>query len=42
MKEKILVSACLLGAPCRYDGRAKPSPQVIRLSERFDLVPICP
>ena len=42
MKEKILVSACLLGAPCRYDGRAKPSPEVIRLSERFDLVPVCP
>lgn len=42
MKERILVSACLLGAPCRYDGRAKPSPEVIRLSERFDLVPVCP
>ncbi len=42
MKEKILVSACLLGAPCRYDGRAKPSSEVIRLSEWFDLVPVCP
>lgn len=42
MKEKLIVSACLLGAPCRYDGRAKPSPAVIRLSDRFDLVPVCP
>ena len=42
MKEKILVSACLLGEPCRYDGAAKPSPAVLALGSRFDLVPICP
>lgn len=42
MKEKILVSACLLGEPCRYDGKAKPSPAVLALGSRFDLVPICP
>ena len=23
MKPKLLVSACLLGTPCRYDGKSK-------------------
>lgn len=42
MKEKILVSACLLGTPCRYDGKAKPSPGVLALAQHFELIPICP
>lgn len=42
MKEKILVSACLMGEPCRYDGAAKPSAAVAALAARYDLVPICP
>ena len=42
MKEKILVSACLLGEHCRFDGAAKPSPAVLALAARYDLVPICP
>lgn len=41
-KEKILVSACLLGEPCRYDGKSKPSEKVIALSEKYDLVAVCP
>ncbi len=40
--EKILVSACLLGIPCRYDGRSVPSEEVIALGEKYCLVPICP
>ena len=39
---KILVSACLLGCPCRYDGAAKPNAAVIALGEEHELVPICP
>ena len=42
MKEKILVSACLLGRSCRYDGRSVPSEQVLRLSEKYELIPVCP
>ena len=42
MKEKILVSACLLGTPCRYDGRSKPCEAVIRLADRFDFISVCP
>ena len=39
---KILISACLLGIPCRYDGRAKPQPWAEALAARHDLVPVCP
>ena len=41
-KERILVSACLLGVPCRYDGKSVPCEDVIRLKERAQLVPVCP
>ena len=42
MKPKLLVSACLLGTPCRYDGKSKKNDAVCALAERFELVPICP
>lgn len=38
----ILVSACLLGVACRYDGKSKPNPEVLKLVEKFNLIPICP
>ena len=38
---KILVSACLLGVRCRYDGKSKPHPAVERLMERHTLIPVC-
>ncbi len=38
----ILVSACLLGIPCRYDGKSVPCPAALALQERHTLVPICP
>ena len=42
MKHRLLVSACLLGAPCRYDGKAKKNEAVCALSEEFELIPVCP
>lgn len=39
---KIIVSACLLGVGCRYDGKSKPADGVIALSEKYELVPVCP
>ncbi len=39
---KILVSACLLGLRCRYDGQAKPNARVLALGEKHTLVPCCP
>ena len=41
-KQPILVSACLLGVCCRYDGESKPDPMVIKLREKYLLIPICP
>lgn len=41
-KEKILVSACLLGIPCRYDGRDNKIESLNLLQQQFDLIPICP
>ena len=38
----ILVSACLLGLRCRYDGKAKPNAAVLALRERHTLIPVCP
>lgn len=39
---KILVSACLLGAPCRYDGASKANAAIMALQEGHTLVPVCP
>lgn len=42
MKEKILVSACLLGIACRYDAKSKPNQNVIDLQNQYDFVAVCP
>ena len=42
MKERLLISACLLGMPTRYDGEIKVYPQVDALREKYELVPVCP
>ncbi len=42
MKEKLLISACLLGEPCRYDGRSVYNERIGALSEKYELIPICP
>ena len=38
----ILVSACLLGCACRYDGQSKPKPLAQELARRGLAVPVCP
>lgn len=38
----ILVSACLLGHACRYDGTARPTPGLSELLAGHTVVPICP
>ena len=39
----ILVSRCLLGEPCRYDGQSKPVPALLKLEEQGHvLIPVCP
>jgi uncharacterized protein YbbK (DUF523 family) len=40
--EKLLISACLLGIPCRYDGKSVRGVDVSHLREKYELVPVCP
>jgi len=39
---KILISACLLGAQCRYDGKSKAYPHMDALAKQHTLIPVCP
>ncbi len=38
----IIVSACLAGVACRYDGAAKPCKKVISLVAEGQALPLCP
>ncbi|MBR5222248.1 MAG: DUF523 domain-containing protein [Clostridia bacterium] len=42
-RRPLLISACLLGTACRYDGKTKPLPVSVlkALSEQFLLIPVC-
>lgn len=44
MKKPILISGCLLGLACRYDGKSKPLPDAVlnSLHEHYSLIPVCP
>ena len=42
MREKLLISACLLGENCKYSGGNNYEPLTEALGERFELVPVCP
>ena len=42
MREKLLISACLLGENCKYSGGNNYDPLTEALRERFELVPVCP
>ena len=37
-----LVSACLLGIPCKYSGGSNLCPQVLELRNHLRMIPICP
>ena len=42
--EKLLISACLLGERCRYDGGTNALPEALlaALRESYELLPVCP
>ena len=39
---KILVSACLLGENCKYNGGNNLSPAVLKFLEGHEVIPVCP
>lgn len=41
-KTPVLISACLLGVRCRYDGAGKAMPRLDELMARCALIPVCP
>lgn len=41
-KEKILVSACLLGVNCKYNGGNNASDKVDEFLKSYEIIPICP
>ena len=41
-KEKILVSACLLGVNCKYDGGNNQSEEIDEFLKNYEIIPICP
>lgn len=38
----IIVSACLAGYRCRYDGERKPDPEIVERIKNGQAVPVCP
>lgn len=40
--EKILISACLIGDKCKYDGKSNFNPLIEELLKKYELVPFCP
>lgn len=41
-KQTIMVSACLLGEPCRYDGKHSRTSELLDLLKNDTIVPACP
>ena len=41
-KKCILVSACLLGNSCKYDGEDNDNKDVKALCENYKIIPVCP
>lgn len=38
----ILISSCLLGKACRYDGASQPNDEALALFENGNAIPVCP
>jgi len=41
-REVKLVSACLLGVECRWDGKSKPCHELMEQMKEVELIPVCP
>jgi len=42
MRKKALVSACILGEYCRYDGKTKKLNAVVEALKEYEIIPFCP
>lgn len=41
-KAKAIVSACILGEYCRYDGKTKEISEVAQALQEYEIIPFCP
>ncbi|MBQ8111426.1 MAG: DUF523 domain-containing protein [Clostridia bacterium] len=41
-KPRVLVSACLMGVQCRYDGKAQPMDRLAEILSALHPIPVCP
>lgn len=41
-KKKVVISACLLGEYCRYDGKTKKINEVVEAFKEYEIIPFCP
>jgi len=41
-KKKVIISACILGEYCRYDGKTKEISAVAKAYEGYEIIPFCP
>lgn len=42
MRKKVIISACLLGKRCRYDGKLKGLDSISKEYEGYEIIPFCP
>ncbi|MEA1982787.1 MAG: DUF523 domain-containing protein [Campylobacterota bacterium] len=42
MKKKVIISACILGEYCRYDGKTKEFSSVKEAFKEYEIIPFCP
>ncbi len=42
LKKKVIISACLLGEYCRYDGKTKKIDEIIEAYKDYEIIPFCP
>ena len=41
-KKRVIISACLLGEFCRYDGKTKKVNSVVEAFAEYEIIPFCP
>jgi len=42
MSKKVIISACLLGEYCRYDGKTKINDVILEAFKEYEIIPFCP
>jgi len=42
MRKKVIISACLLGHLCRYDGKTKKNTEIVEAFKDYEIIPFCP